>query len=66
LNTKYGCIGYLSEFPPVPLGLLLPFICKAIKWATTNAANTKGNKKCKEKNLFNVAFDTELYVDNYI
>jgi hypothetical protein len=29
-----------------------------MKCATTNAANTKGNKKCKEKNLFNVAFET--------
>jgi hypothetical protein len=30
-----------------------------MKCATTNAASTKGNKKCKEKNLFNVAFETE-------
>jgi hypothetical protein len=30
-----------------------------MKCATTNAANTKGNKKCNEKNLFNVALDTE-------
>ena len=30
----------------------------AIKCATTKAANTKGNKKCNEKNLFNVAFET--------
>ena len=30
-----------------------------MKCATTKAAKTKGNKKCKEKNLFNVAFDTE-------
>jgi hypothetical protein len=30
-----------------------------MKCATTKAANTNGSKKCKEKNLFNVAFDTE-------
>jgi hypothetical protein len=30
-----------------------------MKCATTKAANTKGNKKCKEKNLFKVALDTE-------
>jgi hypothetical protein len=29
-----------------------------MKCATTKAANTKGSKKCKEKNLFNVAFET--------
>jgi hypothetical protein len=29
-----------------------------MKCATTNAAKTKGSKKCKEKNLFSVAFET--------
>jgi hypothetical protein len=30
-----------------------------IKCITTKAANTKGNKKCNAKNLFNVALLTE-------
>jgi len=29
-----------------------------MKCATTKAANTKGSKKCKEKNLFKVALET--------
>src|SRR5699024_385901 len=46
--------------PGVPKGLLDPAVsCKAIKCINTNAANTKGNTKCKAKNLFNVALLTE-------
>jgi hypothetical protein len=52
-------MGYLSPLLPIPLGLLLPCICKAIRCANANAASKNGSKKCKEKNLFNVAFDTE-------
>jgi hypothetical protein len=33
--------------------------CNAIKCIKANAAKTKGNKKCKAKNLFNVALLTE-------
>jgi len=33
--------------------------CKAIKCINAKAANTKGNTKCNEKNLFNVALFTE-------
>jgi hypothetical protein len=36
---------YLSSCPDNPLGLLDPWIWKAIKCPTTKAANTKGNKK---------------------
>ena len=43
----------------VPKGLLAPAVsCTAIKCINTNAANTKGNTKCKAKNLFKVALLT--------
>ena len=41
---KYGCIEYLSEVEPIPLGLPEPCVCRAIKWATAKAANKNGNK----------------------
>ena len=44
LNVKYGCIEILSPLALIPLGLLEPCVCRAIKCATTNAANKKGNK----------------------
>ena len=43
----------------IPLGLLEPWVWSAIRWVTTKAASTNGNKKCNEKNLFNVALFTE-------
>ena len=39
--------------------LILLYLCIAIKCIKANAANTKGNKKCNAKNLFNVALFTE-------
>ena len=44
LNVKYGCIEYLSPLEAIPFGLFDPCVCKAIKCATTNAANKNGNK----------------------
>ena len=46
--------------PLIPKGLLEPALsCSAIRCIKTRAANTKGNIKCKAKNLFRVALPTE-------
>jgi hypothetical protein len=43
-----------------PIGLLDPAVsCKTCKCIAAKTAKTKGNKKCKEKNLFKVALFTE-------
>jgi len=41
-----------------PKGLLEPSLCKSAKWIKDKAAITNGKKKCKLKNLFNVALLT--------
>jgi hypothetical protein len=43
----------------VPIGLLEPNSCNNIKCIIDNANIKKGKKKCKLKNLFNVASSTE-------
>jgi hypothetical protein len=42
----------------IPNGLFEPSLCKSAKWIKLKAAITKGKKKCKLKNLFNVALFT--------
>jgi hypothetical protein len=60
LNMKYGAKGNLSVLPDTPNGLPDPALSwSAIKCIKAKAANTNGNTKCKEKNLFNVALFTE-------
>ena len=41
---KYGYIPTRSECPVTPLGLLLPWIWRAIKCPKAKAARTKGNR----------------------
>jgi hypothetical protein len=41
-----------------PKGLLEPFLCKSAKCTKLKAAIKNGRKKCKLKNLFNVALST--------
>ena len=43
-------------FTSIPIGLFEPNLCNAIKCKITTPTITKGNTKCKLKNLFNVAF----------
>jgi len=40
-------------------GLEDPFSCNSIKWIITTTVIIIGNRKCKEKNRFNVGWDTE-------
>jgi len=42
-----------------PNGLEDPLSCKKIKCVIIKTDKIKGNKKCKEKNRFNVGFSTE-------
>lgn len=56
---KAPCIGNRSVLAEIPNGLEDPCSCRAIICTIASAANTKGNKKCKEKNRFSVALLTE-------
>ena len=48
-----------SIFAHIPKGFVEPFECNKTKWTKPNAKRTKGNKKCKTKNLFKVGLSTE-------
>jgi hypothetical protein len=50
-NFLYKSLGPSKNDPTVS--------CKAIRCIKANAAKTKGSRKCKAKNLFNVALFTE-------
>jgi hypothetical protein len=56
--TQSGYKGILSPLLSIPSGLLEPSLCKSAKCIKLNAAITNGKKKCKLKNLFNVALFT--------
>jgi hypothetical protein len=58
LNIKKGWKVKLSKCLIPILGLLEPCSCKAIIWPPTATNITKGNKKCKAKNLCKVALET--------
>lgn len=60
MNIKKGANANLSLLPDIPKGLPDPALSwRAIKCIKAKAANTKGNTKCKAKNLFKVALLTE-------
>ena len=48
----------LSPLLSTPNGLFEPSLCKSAKWTRLKAAITNGKKKCRLKNLFNVALFT--------
>ena len=44
----------------IPKGVFEPTLCNNNKCKSTTPVIAKGNKKCKEKNLFKVGLSTEL------
>jgi hypothetical protein len=48
-----------SILAQIPNGLVEPFVCNKTKCMKPRAKRTKGKRKCKTKNRFNVALSTE-------